>query len=65
MYESGNANFDGIGCTWNAGHIIGIQDFLNVAWQTVTVRKAHKMVMESEIVLNTTYKNAYQKLSHM
>ena len=31
-------------------------DFLNVAWQTVDVRKACKMVMVSEIVLNTTYK---------
>ena len=31
-------------------------DFLNVAWQTVGVRKAHKMVMKIEIVYNTTYK---------
>ena len=22
MYESVNANFDDIGCTWNAGHVI-------------------------------------------
>ena len=31
-------------------------DFLNVAWQCVDVRKAHKMVMKIEIVYNTTYK---------
>ena len=22
MYESANANFDDMGCTWNAGHVI-------------------------------------------
>ena len=31
-------------------------DFLNATLQTVDVRKACKMVMESEIVQNTTYK---------
>ena len=30
-------------------------DFLNVAWQTVDVRKACKMVMKIESVYNTTY----------
>ena len=33
-----------------------LHDFLNVAWQTVDVRKACKIVMKSEIVSNTTYK---------
>ena len=33
-----------------------LHDFLNVAWQTVDVRKARKIVMKSEIVLNTTYR---------
>ena len=31
-------------------------DFFNVALQIEDVRKAHKMVMKSEIVYNTTYK---------
>ena len=30
-------------------------DFFNVAWQTVDVRKACKMVVKIEIVSNTTY----------
>ena len=38
-----------------------LHDFFKVAWQTVDVRKAHKIVMKSEIVSNMTYKNAYQK----
>ena len=33
-----------------------LHDFLNVAWQTVDVRKTRKIVMKREIVLNTTYK---------
>ena len=33
-----------------------LHDFLNVAWKTVGVRKARKIVMKSEIVSNTTYK---------
>ena len=33
-----------------------LHDFFNVAWQTVHVRKARKIVMKSEIVPNTTYK---------
>ena len=42
--------------------IVHSHDFLNVAWQTVDVRnsiqKAFKIVMKSEIMTNTTYKNA-------
>ena len=33
-----------------------LHDFFNVAWQMIDVRKAHKIVMKSEIVSNTTYK---------
>ena len=33
-----------------------LHDFFNVAWQTVDVRKASKIVMKNDIVLNTTYK---------
>ena len=33
-----------------------LHDFFNVAWQTVDVRKARKIVMKREIVFNTTYK---------
>ena len=55
MYESANAKFDDMGCTWNAGHVI-LHDFFNVTWQTVDVRKARKIVMKREIVLNTIYK---------
>ena len=39
-------------------------DFFNVKWQTVDVIKAHKIVMKSDIVYKTTYKNEYQKRSH-
>ena len=33
-----------------------LQDFFNVAWQTVDVRKARKTVMKSDIGSNITYK---------
>ena len=33
-----------------------LHDFFNVASQTVDVRKARKIVMKSDIVLDTTYK---------
>ena len=33
-----------------------LHDFVNVASQTVDVRKARKIVMKSDIVINTTYK---------
>ena len=33
-----------------------LHDFFNVASQTVDVRKSPKIVMESKIVSNTTYK---------
>ena len=33
-----------------------LNDFFNVACQTVDVRKARKIVMKSKIVSNTTYK---------
>ena len=33
-----------------------LHDFFNVASQTVDVRKSRKIVMESKIVSNTTYK---------
>ena len=33
-----------------------LHDFFDVAWQTVDVRKARKIVMKSEIVSNTTFK---------
>ena len=50
MYESVSANFDDIGCTWNAGPVICL------VWQTVDVWKVHKIVMKSEIGSNMTYK---------
>ena len=34
-----------------------LHNFFKVAWQTADVRKAHKIVMKSEIVFNTTYKS--------
>ena len=55
MYESVNANFGDMGRNRNAGHLI-CMIFFNVTWQTVDVRKARKIVMKSEIVLNTTNK---------
>ena len=41
-----------------------LHDFFNVAWQTVDVRKARKIVMKSEILPNTTYKTHIKKRSH-
>ena len=38
------------------GRARDLHDFVNVTWQTVDVRKARKIVMKSEMVLNTTYK---------
>ena len=52
MYGSVSAIFDDMGCTRNAGHVICMISS-NVAWQIVDVRKARKIVMKSEIVLNT------------
>ena len=46
MYESDNSNFGDICCTWNAWHVIGMIFF---AWQTVCVRKAHKMAMKVKL----------------
>ena len=48
MYESDNANFDDMVCTWNERHVIGMM------LQSVDVRKPRKIVMKSEIVFNTT-----------
>ena len=49
-----------MGCTWNARHVEckarDSHDFFNVAWKTVDVRKARKIVMKSDIVESTTYK---------
>ena len=42
--------------TWGARGMQGTYVSFNVTWQTVGVRKSHKIVMESEIVLNMTYK---------
>ena len=39
-----------------------LHDFFKVTWQTVDVRKARKIVMKSEIVLNTTYKTDIKNL---
>ena len=45
---------------WHGVHVEcrahDLHDFFNVALQTVDVRKARKIVMKSEFVLNTTYK---------
>ena len=35
---------------------------MNVAWQTMVVRKVRKMVMISEIVEDTTYKTSNKKI---
>ena len=45
---------------WHGVHVEcrarDLHDFLNVAWQTVDIRKAGKNIMKSEIMSNTTYK---------
>ena len=55
MSESHDANFYDMGlhveCMTRDWH-----NFLNVAWQTLDVRKARQKVMKIEIVYNTTYK---------
>ena len=55
MYESVNANIDDMGCNVEC-RARDLYVSFNVTWQTVDVRKARKIVMKSEIVLNTTYK---------
>ena len=49
IYESDDVNFDDMGYTWNAGHVVGMIS-KNVALQNVEVRKARKKVMKSEFV---------------
>ena len=39
-----------------------LHNFFNVAWQTVGVRKACKIVMKSDIVLNPTYNTRIKKV---
>ena len=62
MYESANANFDDMGLHVEC-RACDLHDFFNVTWQTVDVRKAHKIVMKSKIVLNTTYKTHIKNVS--
>ena len=51
MYESNNTYLDDMSCTLSAWHVAcDLHNFLNFTWQIVDVRKARKMVMESEIV---------------
>ena len=40
-----------------------LQDFFNVAWQMVDVRKARKTVMKSDIGSNTTYRTHIKNVS--
>ena len=54
MYKIANANFDAMGCTWNAGHVICMPSSTSRG-KLWTSEKARKIVMKSEIVLNTTY----------
>ena len=42
-----------------------LHDFFIVTWQTVDVRKARKIVMKSEIVLNTTYKTHIKTCAYL
>ena len=42
------ANLDDMGCTWNA-RARDWHDFLNIARQTVDVRKVRKMVIKSKL----------------
>ena len=49
MYKSNNANFDDMGCMWNAWHVIAMMAIRGHG-------KAREMVMKIEIVYNTTYK---------
>ena len=60
MYESVDAIFDDV--VHAECRARDLHDFLNVAWQTVDARKACKIVMKSEIVLNTTYKTHIEKV---
>ena len=55
MYESVNAIFDDMGCTWNAWHVICMISSTSHG-KSCTSEKTRKIVMKNEIVLNTTYK---------
>ena len=48
MYESNNANFDDMGCTWNAGHVIGMSS-LTPRGKPCMNEKAGKMVMKVKL----------------
>ena len=50
MNESVNANFDDMGCTWKAGHVICMISSTSRGKRNVDVGKARKIVMKSEIV---------------
>ena len=54
MYESVNINFDDIGCTWNAGHVFCM--IFSTCVANRGRKKSAQIAMESDIVLNTTYK---------
>ena len=55
MYESVDANFDDMGMHMEC-RARDLHDFFNVGWQTVGVRKEHKIVMKSDFVWDTAYK---------
>ena len=54
MYESVNANFDDMGCMLNAGHVICMTS--SMSHSKPRTSEERKIVMKSEILLNTTYK---------
>ena len=42
-----------------------LHDFLNIAWQTVDVRKAHKMVMKIEICITRPTKRISKSFAYL
>ena len=55
MNESVHANFDDMGCMWNAGHVI-CRIFSTSRGKRWTSLKTAKTVMKGDIGSNTTYK---------
>ena len=56
MYESVDANFDDMEMHVEC-RALDLHDFFNVGWQTVGVRKEHKIVMKSDTAYKTHNKD--------
>ena len=61
MYKSNTGNLDDMGCTCNAGYLIGMIS-KTLHGKTLDVRKVRKMGMRSERVNPLLHNNAFEIL---